>query len=167
MFLFLQKLKHKWLNINSISTLLSTAPGLHLSGQIMHIGKSIALPYLTLTHFISSHLTLVMEWGLDIFGIIFFFLFSFLECASICAINSSCLALHFNKVDKTCKLRNTTTDFKIQTNQTLWSADLMVHVKDGVNLITNGNSNSNFNNVGRRRLQDLSYYFKLIKISGT
>ncbi len=63
--------------------------------------------------------------------------FSFLECASICAINSSCLVLHFNKTDKACKLGNIM-DFKIQTNQTLWNDENMVHVKEGVYIETNG-----------------------------
>jgi hypothetical protein len=64
-------------------------------------------------------------------------IFSFLECASICAINSNCLVLHFNKTGKACNLGNKT-DFKIQSNRTLWSADLMIHVKEGVNIETNG-----------------------------
>jgi hypothetical protein len=34
----------------------------------------------------------------------------------------------------------------------------MVHVKDGVNLITNGNSNSNCNIVGRRQMLDLLFH---------
>jgi hypothetical protein len=63
--------------------------------------------------------------------------FSFLECASVCAINSSCLVLHFNKTDKACNLGNRT-DFKIQTNQTLWNDENMVYVKEGVNIETNG-----------------------------
>jgi hypothetical protein len=62
---------------------------------------------------------------------------SFLECASLCAVNSSCLAFHFNKNDSTCNLGNGM-DIKIQTNQTLWNNALMFHAKDGVNLRTNG-----------------------------
>ena len=75
----------------------------------------------------------------------FFFIFSFLECASLCAINNSCLALHFNKDVDMCDLRNIT-DFKIQANKTLWNTALTVHVKDGVNLETNGTYGSNFKN---------------------
>ncbi len=66
------------------------------------------------------------------------FKFSFLECASLCSINNSCMVFHFNKTGGSCNLGNRT-DFKIQTNKTLWSADLLVHVKDGVNVFTNSN----------------------------
>jgi hypothetical protein len=47
------------------------------------------------------------------------------------------MALHFNKDNDMCDLRNIT-DFKIQANKTLWNTALLVHVKDGVNLETNG-----------------------------
>ena len=47
------------------------------------------------------------------------------------------MALHFNKDDDICDLRNIM-DFKIQGNKTLWNTALTVHVKEGVNLETNG-----------------------------
>ena len=47
------------------------------------------------------------------------------------------MALHFNKDDDICDLRNIM-DFKIQANKTLWNTALTVHVKEGVNLETNG-----------------------------
>jgi hypothetical protein len=55
------------------------------------------------------------------------------------------LALHFDKDDYICDLRNVT-DFKIQANTTLWNTALTVHVKDGVNLETNGTYGSNLKN---------------------
>ena len=72
--------------------------------------------------------------------------FSFLECASLCAINSSCLALNFDKADSTCNLGNRT-DFRIQTNQTLWNEALPVHVKEGIQLETNGKSKLKLENI--------------------
>ena len=68
-----------------------------------------------------------------------FLVFSFLECASLCAINSSCLALYFDKSGSACNLGNGT-GLRIQTNQTLWNEALPVHVKEGVQFETNGNS---------------------------
>ena len=68
-----------------------------------------------------------------------FLVFSFLECASLCAINSNCLALYFDKSGSACNLGNGT-GLKIQTNQTLWNEAIPVHVKEGVQLETNGNS---------------------------
>jgi hypothetical protein len=65
------------------------------------------------------------------------FYFSFLECASLCAINSSCLALNFERAVSTCILGNRT-NFRIQANQTLWNEALPVHVKEGIQLETNG-----------------------------
>jgi hypothetical protein len=63
--------------------------------------------------------------------------FSFLECASLCAINSSCSALIFDKPGSICSLGNRT-DFRIQANQTLWNEAIPVHVKEGVQSETNG-----------------------------
>ncbi len=44
-----------------------------------------------------------------------------------------------------CDLQNIW-DFKIQANKTFWNTALTVHVKDGVNLETNGTYGSNFKN---------------------
>ena len=68
-----------------------------------------------------------------------FLVFSFLECASLCAINSSCLALYFDKPGSACKLGNGM-GLRIQTNHTLWNVALPVHVKEEVQLETNGTS---------------------------
>jgi hypothetical protein len=67
-------------------------------------------------------------------------LFSFLECAALCAANSSCVAFYFNKLNTTCNLGNGA-GLKIQANETLLSAALMVHVIEGVQFSTNGESN--------------------------
>ena len=63
--------------------------------------------------------------------------FSFLECASLCAINNNCSALIFNKPGSTCNLGNRT-DLRTQANKTLWNEALPVHVKEEVQLETNG-----------------------------
>jgi hypothetical protein len=63
-------------------------------------------------------------------------------------------------------------DFKIQSNKTLWSADLMIHVKEGVNIETNGKLKfKNYNyvknkwNNGEQCFKKSKYYKHMKRIS--